>query len=351
MLKPVYYSGIMPHFIPGFSLVGATATGKTVMALQLAEWWLQKKPDLNGVILLSADSRQIYQGLEIISGADIPADFSPVKNPISLRDPAVTQAASHYFIKKLADKRLELWGVAGLTPQLSWSAAQFQQLTQFLLQRAASENLAMIVVGGTGLYQALAFKPDWQIKVPPDEIIRQKAENLSVTELQNWLKTIAPAQHDQLNHSDLHNPRRLIRQLELAQHSAVTENLPTPTTPTLGLIRPIDQLPEKIRARVIERLHLGASTEFAELDFTTAQPMVTTALGVKELKLWQSDQITQEQLIELWTLHELQYAKRQLTWWKKRPQVTWIDVTQPNPLSQAITWLQTTQPTLPDTHL
>src|SRR3989304_3149026 len=60
-----------------FSVVGLTATGKTAFALQLAEHLLDQGKQK--VILLAADSKQVFQGLEILSGADIPSDFQPAK--------------------------------------------------------------------------------------------------------------------------------------------------------------------------------------------------------------------------------------------------------------------------------
>lgn len=343
----------MPQFIPGFSLVGATATGKTALALQLAEWLLAESPahqNLDGVILLSADSRQIYQGLEIISGADVPSDFSLAAHTTAQIDPSVQQAAGQYFLRNQAhQKRLEIWGVSVLSPKLSWSVAQFQQLARLVFDRAQRENLAVILVGGTGLYQSLAFKDDWQINVPPDEKLRQKAEQLTAKELQGLLSDLAPERLKSLNQSDLHNPRRLVRQLELAQaettHTAKAES---PKVPTLGLTRSQTDLPEAIHQRVLERLKLGAKNELMLLDLATAQPMVTSALGVKELKLWTSDQISDEELIELWTKHELQYAKRQLTWWKKQPGVEWLDAQKPDCFEQAKTWITRVNPTLPN---
>ncbi len=343
----------MPQIIPGFSLVGATATGKTALALQLAEWLVTESSvhqNLNGVILLSADSRQIYQGLEIISGADVPADFSLAVHDTTQADPSVQQAASHYFSRALANKKtIEIWGVSVLSPKLSWSVAQFQQLARVVISRAQDRRFAVILVGGTGLYQSLAFKSDWQISVPPDLELRQKAEHLSVKELQDWLTDLAPERIEGLNQSDVHNPRRLIRQLELAQaeatHVATAEPL---KIPTLGLTRSQSNLPEAIHTRVLERLRQGAKNEFLLLDLTSAQPMVASALGIKELKLWSTDQISDEALIELWTKHELQYAKRQLTWWKKQPEVTWLDVQQSDYFAQAKAWVIQTNPTLPN---
>lgn len=343
----------MPQIIPGFSLVGATATGKTALALQLAEWLLTESPAhqaLNGVLLLSADSRQIYQGLEIISGADVPADFSLTTHNNTQIDPSVQQAASQYFTHTLANKKtIELWGVSVLSPKLSWSVAQFQQLARVVMTQAQERHYAVILVGGTGLYQSLAFKSDWQIGVPPDEKLRQKAAQLSVTELQVWLQELAPERIAQLNQSDVQNPRRLVRQLELAKAETTHTILAEPLKiPTLGLTRSQTDLPEAIRRRVLERLQLGAKNEFMRLDLATAQPMVTSALGVKELKLWSNDQISDEALTELWTKHELQYAKRQLTWWKKQPGVTWLDVQQPEHLALAKAWITQTNPTLPN---
>ena len=357
----------MPQFIPGFALVGTTATGKTQLALDLAKWWLTQ-PDspgsnqvelVEGIMLISADSRQVYRGLEIVSGADIPSEFQPQTSTLTHQNPSVAQILQHYFWLPVGKKFLEIWGVAGLAPTQDWSVAEFQQFVQVLLKRAQTKKMAVILVGGSGLYHQLIWQKDWQISLIPNQEIRTKAQSLTIIELQVWLQKLAPQQWERLNQSDRANPRRLVRQLELAtfntslisQATAPAQtNLNQVKVPTLGLTRSITELPELIQTRVKFRLKLGAEAEVMNLELAKIQPMVTSALGVKEIGLKLAEKISDSELIELWTKHELQYAKRQLTWWKKRTGVTWIEAnheTQLTVLAQAKQWLTQTHPKLP----
>jgi tRNA dimethylallyltransferase len=325
------------------AIVGPTATGKTKLALELAEWWLTKsdvREQLTGVDLLSADSRQIYQGIEIISGADIPVAFQRVnQNPdqLAVADPSIQTALKTYFEKKQSEKTIRLWGVACLPPQLSWSAGQFQAFGKLLLQQAQKNHRAVVIVGGTGLYQQVLWQKDWPTTVAPNELFRTKAEDMTVTELQAWLAELAPEKLAQLNESDRANPRRLLRQLELAAHLTKNPFTQTDTTsstqaqsapwPTIGLTQPLELQATVITQRVEERLKLGALAEATQLNPESTQPNVLSALGVRELRELAAEKLDLDQTKLLWSRRELQYAKRQITWWKKRPRVTWLTAT------------------------
>lgn len=355
----------MPHLSPGIAIVGPTATGKTHLALALAEWWLtetapQTVPaqEITGVDIISADSRQIYSGLEIISGADVPVDFQAIQvSPAAWLDFAQLDSSIQTALRQawqktaLSGKTLTLWGVATLPVTQSWSAAQFQVFGQKIIARAQVQHHAVIIVGGTGLYQQILWQKDWQISVPPDVELRTTTANATAAELQLQLHQRSPERLAALNPSDRANPRRLIRQLELAAHSAVAA-VPeavalTPTICTIGLTRPLTDLPALITARVEKRLQLGAQAEATALDPETTQPTVLTTLGVKELRLLATDQLSQLEAQALWAKRELQYAKRQITWWKKRPEIHWFEATQSTLLS-AVTQLMTQlNPTLP----
>jgi len=348
---------------PVICLVGTTATGKTDLALKLAEWWLKDSPlaaELMGVDILSADSRQIYQGLEITSGADIPPDFNLIKLASEARpkqteplDPSVKIAQRTHWKKNFAvdeyeSKPINLWGVACLAPNLSWSAGQFRAFGQSIISGATRNHRALIVVGGTGLYQQILWQKDWQPGVAPDMSLRLDLEEATVSDLQGLLKTRSPERLSALNPSDIANPRRLIRQLELAEKDQLKTSIPAPEKTqdeaqivlTFGLQRDVASLPELIKARVLKRIDQGARAEINLLDLTTAQPNVLTTLGVKELLLLENNQAKLDEVISLWTTHELQYAKRQITWWKKRPEITWFDTTASNLISEVIKKIQ-----------
>src|SRR5690554_4802076 len=122
------------------SIVGPTATGKTDFALKAAKKTLQLGK-VSSVDIISADSRQVYQGLEIMSGADIPEGFQ--RKVLSEWSELNT-----YFEKG----SIRLFGISLLQPDTDWSVGQFQEYVQRVLSLDENQPRLVILVGGTGLY-------------------------------------------------------------------------------------------------------------------------------------------------------------------------------------------------------
>lgn len=289
------------------SIVGPTASGKTQTAWQLAKHLIEQKK-FQRVDLISADSRQVYQGMEILTGSDLPADYRP--GPI-------------YF-----------HGISLIRPDQEWSLAHFQNYAWPIMINSWQNQGLVILVGGTGLYHDHLLSTDQQIGQSPNLAVRQKASELSLAELQNWLREVDQVYFDQLNHSDQYNPRRLIRALEIK----LADRKLTATLPFwanwvdqivhryVGLmITDLADLKSKIEKRVIARLDSGVLAEVEKLlaDYPPNLPAFS-ATGMKEINSFLASQIDRNQLIELWTRREFQYAKRQLTWWKKHPDMSWL---------------------------
>ncbi len=256
---------------PLISILGPTATGKTKLALSLAK----QVSSLNfaGTYLISADSRQVYQGLETLTGADIPATFKKQQAP-DLK----------YLYYSPAALRTQLHGVAIISPKQEWSATHFRNLAINLIKQAWTRNYLPIIVGGTGFYHQQIFNNDPHLYIKPQPKIRQQASKLNVKKLQAWLKTVATAKFAQMNHSDRHNPRRLTRAIEVA----LSLQKPDPATKqaikqrpqlaqppsylTLALEPNFAKLPSKIKNRVEARLEQGALTEVKQLLTTNIAP-------------------------------------------------------------------------------
>jgi len=310
-----------------FSIIGPTAVGKTDAAFQLADYFLGRKSDAGQLSdtgqkykrahLISADSRQVYQGLEVLTGADVPEGFIQTESP---------DFEYPYYEKN----QLLLHGISIIKPQDEWSVAHFQQLALPIIAAAQKNNEAVILVGGTGLYHDHLFSEDPWLHVTPSTEVRSKASNLSLEELQSWLAKLNLEKFKQLNNSDLQNPRRLIRAIEISldnpEKVQPVSQKPALNHLYLGVTAPLDLISEKIGLRVVTRFD-EAKREVEIIlagDINITKPVRTT-LGFSQLAAFLSEQITKEQAIEIWTLREVQYAKRQLTWWKKRPEITWID--------------------------
>jgi tRNA dimethylallyltransferase len=324
------------------SIVGTTATGKTNLALLLANKLL-KQAGIKGVALISADSRQVYRGLEVLTGADVPSTFKP-QSP---------QAGYRFFKHK--QQPITLHGVSIIYPDQDWSVAHFREMTIALIKTAWENSWLPIVVGGTGLYHSQLFNNDPTLYIRPNQDIRQQATDMPVTELQAWLKKIDPNKIKNLNLSDRQNPRRLVRAIEVA----VSLQQPTERVKhrlqfeqpkfyyQIGLRLPVKQLKPKIQQRVKQRFMLGAVKEVKNLlalDLPANSPPMT-ATGVKPIQDYLHHKITAQKTIEAWTQQEIQYAKQQLTWWQKHQPSRWLNPEQPDYQTQAwkiIQWVLNT---------
>ncbi|MFH2118450.1 MAG: hypothetical protein ABII10_01800 [Candidatus Paceibacterota bacterium] len=306
------------------TIVGQTATGKTGLALKLAERLIKK--GFKKVLLLSADSKQVFQGLEILTGADVPADFQQMKNDRFLYP---------YFQK--ANRSIELHGVACVTGEEEWSVAHFQKLFNILWQ-TVDEKTALIVVGGTGLYHQQIFNPATTVNIKPDQQLRKKLALKSLTQLQTKLKQAWTARWEKMNHSDRNNPRRLIRAIELASAKLPIKSLTTKSLTAknpivqIGLQLPVKTLQAKIIQRVEDRLEQGVMAQVKQFEFHHPTPILQAkaSLGYQEINQYLNGKLALEKLRENWALAELKYAKRQQTWWRKQAQIDWFKADQDN---------------------
>jgi len=296
-----------------FSIVGTTATGKTSLALQIADEIIRQDKAV-GVTIISADSRQVYKGLEVCSGSDVPPMWS-------IMTQFATACHGH------PEFPIFLFGTSVLEPTAEWSVTHFRQYALPIIQQSFENGFSVIIVGGTGLYHEHLFSTDPLLDIPPNKELRLAAALLSLDQLQEKVATDASDAWSAMNDSDRYNPRRLIRALEKAAGSDAPLasihfpfNLSHLNHATLGIIDSPENLKNKIRNRVNERLQHGA------LDVTTSlirkyedqlwKLAAFTSTGCKEIRMYLERQIDIDQLKELWSRRELQYAKRQLTWWK-----------------------------------
>ncbi len=312
-----------------FSIVGSTAIGKTSFALELATQVLEKTA-YDGVDLVSADSRQVYQGLEIISGADIPPRFK--ENKIS--------QLTYSFLTK---NKINLHGVSIISPDSEWSVAHFQDLAWEVMRWAEQKNRLVIIIGGTGLYHDQLLNLDASLRVKPNKDVRRKAEQMKLTDLQNWTRKVNEIRFSTMNNSDVNNPRRLIRAIEIGLSSSKLQK----KSPTLdfeqiyvGLNQNLIKIEQKIKARVRERFVGAAIDEVKKLrqQYADYSLPAFSALGVSQISQYLNGSLSKEECLQQWVLHELQYARRQLTWWKNQD-VVWFKIDKPEWKQQAFTYI------------
>lgn len=311
----------MTYLYPVFSIVGTTATGKTELAFKLAEHFINTKK-YSGVDIISADSRQVYKGLEVLSGADIPQGFKQEKD--------LSVSAFTFFQKD----QIRLFGVSIVLPDEDWSVAQFQEYALPIIKDAKNNHRAIIIVGGTGLYHEHLFNADPNLHVPPNDEFRKLATTLSVAELQQLLTQLNPEKLQNMNNSDKNNPRRLVRAIEIAQFSMDEKSEPQVQEYNhtyIGLTASLDYIIPKIAARIQKRLDQGVVEEVKSLHLIYGDRLceqVRTTLGFEQITKNIEHTYSQEQVLEEWQIAEKQYAQRQLTWWKSKDFVKFYTVDQ-----------------------
>lgn len=297
---------------------GPTATGKTQLGLKLAQ-------QFDGEII-SADSRQVYQKMDIGTGKDLP--------PNSLKHPS-----GYYLINGI-----KLWGYDLAKPDQQFSLAHFVNFAQKIIKQIWSQKQLPIVVGGTGLYLKAISQPIETINIPPDQKLRQQLAKKTVQSLQDILKKLNPSRFKSMNHSDQHNPRRLIRAIEIerSQLAKAPPQILSPNTVWIGLTAPKKFLEQRIDDRVEKRLRLGIQQEIKALisqGYGWDLPAMS-AMGYKQWQPFFNQQVSLKQVIQAWKLAEKQYLRRQLTWFKKNPQINWFDITQSDYQSQVVNFVR-----------
>jgi tRNA dimethylallyltransferase len=156
---------------------GPTATGKTNLAIKLAKLY-------NGE-LISADSRQIYQGMDIGTGKD-----------------------------HLPDVKIHLVDI--IKPNQSFSVAQYQTQVFAIITDIHSRHKLPIIVGGTGQYIDSIINPNKSTySIKPIPFLRFILNKLSTKTIQKIYRFLNPTDFDSLNNSESHNPHRLIRKIEI----------------------------------------------------------------------------------------------------------------------------------------
>ncbi len=298
---------------PLLIICGPTATGKTNLALKLAQKY-------HGQIL-SADSRQVYQGLNAASGKGLPVGIKPHTSNITFHDKKLG-----YYL----DKDIPIWGYDLVKPWEDFSAAHFYQAAQLIVSHIWSQQNLPVIVGGTGFYIKTLITPIPTLFIPPDPKLRQFLSQLTVEKLQYQLRLFDPDRVKNMNPSDFKNPRRLIRAIEVAKHSPSKSSVPlTPNFFMIGLTAPLAILDQRIHQNILSRADQLHQELLTLSDQASLSSSAFTTLGYSQWRDYLLGKTTRSQAIKLWYTAETQYARRQLTWFRQFPQIKWFDISQP----------------------
>jgi len=299
-------------------ITGQTATGKTAYALKLAK-------KLDGE-LINADSRQIYKGLDIITGKDL-----GITDGSFINHQTCTYDVGYYPLK--IGSRLWLYDI--LAPTKPFSAFEYVQLATQVIEDIEKRGKTPIIVGGTFFYINQLLYGTSEFQVEPDEELRTQLADKPIEDLQALLKDSNKQLFESLNNSEKHNPQRLIRRIEIEK----AESKRTPKTQSkrwhendFSLIgfryKNKEDLRIRITDRVEKRLEDGALDEVKKLlanGYSEDCPGLHT-IGYIQIFDYFNGLKNFETMKEDWITKEIQYAKRQMTLMKKDQHIRWETV-------------------------
>lgn len=312
-------------------ICGPTATGKTNIALFLAECF--------GGELISADSRQVYTGMDTGTGKDVKkfktqtATFKKKDNRFFMN---ISYKNTIYAVVPYIIHTIPVWMYDVVRPDEEFSVAVYQHLAKKVIASIILRNHLPIIAGGTGLYIRSLISGIDTAAIPPDRTFRRTAETLKLQELQNVLKKEDSTSWNIMNPSDRANPRRLIRKIEIAlwnknnqrENRNVSEEQ---DVLTIGLTAPRQYLYRNIDQRVDERVRHGVIREVETLlskGYSWGMPSFNS-MGYKEWKPYFEKHAPVSSIVSVWKNDEHGYARRQLTWFTKQKDVVWFDITKP----------------------
>jgi|SRR3989344_626494 len=275
-------------------ICGPTATGKTQFGIEVA-----KKFDGE---IISADSRQVFTGKNLIHGKDLPHNSQPTTSNIVWRD---------RFLKYYLVSGTKIWLYDVVDPEEDFSVAYWKECADLVISDILSRKKLPIIIGGTGLYLKSLTQNLDQISVPPNSLLREKLQNKTPGYLFNYLRRIDSFRAAQMNSSDKQNPRRLIRAIEISlskKDGPFKRERTVLKTYQIGLTAPREKLYELVNARIADRISAGAASEDADLADSPIR----------------------------WQGLEHAIVRHQLTWFARQPGIVWFDITRPSWQDQCI---------------
>lgn len=276
-------------------ITGPTAVGKTHLAIGLAEMYSSE--------IISCDSRQFYKEMNIGVARPSPEELT---------------AAPHHLI-----------GFLSVTDP--YNAFRFETDSLNVCGKLFQSNNKAIMVGGSGLYIYAATHGIDELPDPDPEIrheLKEKLRREGVDSLLTELKRLDPAYYQEV---DKANPKRMLRALEVCQAAGIPysslrkgKSIPRPfKTIKIGLSMDRAILYERINQRVDQMIERGLLDEVISLVGYKHLNALNT-VGYKELFSFLDGYCTLDEAVEKIKINTRRYAKRQLTWLRKDPEIQWF---------------------------
>lgn len=269
-------------------LLGPTASGKSGLAVQVARKF--------GGVIISADSRQVYRGLDIGTAK------------VTKRE----QRGVPHFLLDVA------------SPRRQYTVARFVRDVQRVLKKL-DPNIPIFLVGGSPFFIKAVTEADAFSNVPPDDALRRRLARFSTAKLLTILKRSDPKRAAAI---DPANRRRVIRAIEVARtkFSPAKPVLPDMRVLKIGLGVPRKLLYDRIDRRVDQRLQRGMIAEVQKLHRAGLSWKRLDAFGLEYRYIAQylRGQLTKQEMAARLKGAIHAFARRQLTWWRKEKDIHWI---------------------------
>ena len=282
-------------------ITGLTATGKTGLALNLAKQL--------GSDIISADSRQIYKGMDIGTGKDIGRSrFKSV------------QKSGKMDIGYHVIDGIRIWLLDVIEPDVSFSVSDYLLAFDEAYGQIQKRGRQVIVAGGTGYYIDSLLNPKQNFGLAPNKTLRYVLNKLPTKAIKAMYKLGQHKEFEKLNNSEKNNRHRLIRKIEviLAGKNKIEKTKKKYGGRVICLTAKNEMVNKRIDKRVKIRLKQGLLMEVEKLKnkYGWRAPGLN-CLAYKEFKDYFEGKVNLEECVEKWRDDEQAYARRQKTWFKK----------------------------------
>lgn len=271
-------------------IVGPTASGKSSYAVKLAK-------KIGGEVI-SADSRQVYKGLDIGTGKITKKEMRGIP---------------HHLLDVVSPKRV-------------FTAQEFTEKGRVALHQILKNGKVPIICGGTGFYIDALLGRIPLPNVPPDRVLRERLARKSAPELFKMLQKVDPRRAEKI---DRHNPVRLVRAIEIAKKLGKVPVAKPKLLPYdiewVGLNPSDKTLRAKIHNRLKDRMEAGMVREATKLHKSglAYKRMHNLGLEYRYLALLLQKKISKQEMLQQLESQIWDYSRRQLRYWKRNPDIKW----------------------------
>jgi tRNA dimethylallyltransferase len=277
-------------------IAGPTCSGKTAAAISVAKHFKTE--------IISADSRQLFK--EMVIGTAMPSQEQQ-------------KAVKHHFI-------------ASHSISEEFNAGLYADACDRLLDTLFKKHKVVVMTGGSGMYIDTVLNGMDSLPEKNDEIrsnLKKKLDDKGISFLQEELKRLDPVTYEKM---DVQNPQRLMRALEVCVITGKPysdflnrqEKKLNYDVIYIGLDLPREELYQRIDRRVDDMISAGLVEEVKQLLPYKDAPAMKT-VGYQELVAYFENRISPDEAIDKIKQHTRNYAKRQMTWFRKNKSIQWID--------------------------